>query len=88
MFLFKLSNEVDAQIDPVRFKVQEIESATIIRSVWLSREINKLRKCSANLLSPNSPLALLSSDVLKELSAVPRLRGNRKRCGAEKIKFS
>lgn len=33
MFLLKMSNEVDAQIDPVGFEVEEIESATVIRGL-------------------------------------------------------
>jgi hypothetical protein len=71
VFLFELSDEVDAQIDPVRFKVEEIESAAIIRSVELSSEIDKLRKCSTNLPSPNAMSVMLSSGVATELSARP-----------------
>lgn len=71
MFLFELSDEVNAQIDPVRFKVEEIESAAIIRSVELSSEVDKLRKRSANLPSPNSTSVMLSSGVASELSARP-----------------
>jgi hypothetical protein len=68
VFVFELSDEVDAQIDPVRFKVEEIESAAIIRSVELSSEIDKLRKCSANLPSPSATSVMLSSGVASELS--------------------
>ena len=71
MFLLELSDEVDAQIDPVRFKVEEIESATVTRGFQLSSEIDKLRKCSANLPGPNAVLAMPSSSVVNKLSARP-----------------
>ena len=52
MFLFELSNKIDAKVDAMGFKIEKIKPATVIRRVQLPGKVDKLRKCSADLKTP------------------------------------
>jgi hypothetical protein len=49
MLLFQLSDEVNAQINPVSFEIDEIQATTVVRRVQFSGKIYELRERASNL---------------------------------------
>jgi len=49
MLLLQLANEIDANINPVRLEVNEIQATAIIRRVEFAGEINQFNQGATDL---------------------------------------
>lgn len=84
MFFLQLSDEVDADVDPVGFEVDEIEAASIVGLVELSCEINELCERSTDLEKTST---VVSGGILRaSFGSSFQLRGARGQCGAVEMR--
>lgn len=49
MLLLQLANEIDADVNPVGFEVEEVQATAIIFGIQLARKVDKLSKRSTDL---------------------------------------